>query len=363
MPPYPLRQSYMEKRLAFSLFYPVDCLATDGRPILEGRSFSFKPPEAEYRSCPYADSRRNSPYPMNSGALRSTAKNLPVIKEILKNFAYLLKSTKKNYRNDELANIWQLSYVCWSLPSAQHKCGLDISGAVADLSKLCHGIQTLTQSLFFEAPNLISELTAVSLYDHADKSGLLVGDREVCAAPASMITSLLQYILQTLPLSSPDALVKNHLVHEYDYLLYSIARWLMEKSSILYESVRFHAWKKSSTQSGFQQRFAIPYCRPVVSAFSGDNPLSLSAVVETLMRRKFSGSDAMIGDEMFVELAAISSRMNDKCSESFMWHEFDSAMLNILQHIEELLLRFYKKKHAVHHYSSNDLSIFFGEKY
>jgi hypothetical protein len=166
-----------------------------GRPLGEGRAEAFRAVRTEMQTCPYPGGRYHHVKPMNVSALRNI---LPAWDGVVAMLCWL------GHRQREWAGEAINSYSALSLvasagaflgdflalrhhrPMRSGEVPLVISG----LYKACQGFQLAT---FIAAMRESADGGAAGLPDaagflaYAEESGLLIGEAEVCAAPAAMI--------------------------------------------------------------------------------------------------------------------------------------------------------------------------------
>lgn len=167
--------------------------AEDDRPLREGRTppEALRPGDLEYRACPYPGARRGRP--MNVGALRQTRARWDEIAAALGVIRAAYAESRGSYAGDVL-DVWRVSQLGSALPwiYVLRAPGAAAPAFAAALAKATLGTGLLAQRLLLE--ELIggrAPAGAGALLAAAERTGALLTEREVCAAPAAMILRFL----------------------------------------------------------------------------------------------------------------------------------------------------------------------------
>lgn len=365
--PHPLSLEYIKYRLAFYIFYPPDYTSINGRALFEGRSYVHQLSSEDYVICPYSGERHRHTKPMNRAALKSTAKNLTEIKDIINSYGQMLR-LQNQIGNETLVELWRLTYVGWTSPLFQvlkQRAPFVIDNSTADLSKFCHGILTLLRSLFENKTPPLSKWTAQQLHDYAENEHLLIGYKEVCAAPATLITSILEHIIEQTNSSrwangNQGRLAEN----SNEILIFSQARWLMERACIVYESTRYITHLAFGTSSPIKQRHSFPYTMTIANYLTSEDS-TLSKLYNYWLTNKTYLSNSDLEDiEFNVEKITdisyeIESNLDSYDKSKKFWYLLEDSMLVILQRVETVFCTM-TQVNDVYQYKKIDLSIFFG---
>jgi hypothetical protein len=197
--------------------------------------------EMEVKTCKYSGSRYEHPFPMNVSALKQMTESWRDIQEVLS----LLRTLYISHGNRQLVtltDLWRVGKMAESLPSflKMRAVGCDyIPVVVSALFKACIGINFAIQCAFIMAKTRGGDGYAVqpdghSLYQFADRNGLLIGSTQVCSGSEQMITELVDVLRDGTDHVSPsahavlDVIVRNGSIYDYAQHLarYSVAGFL-----------------------------------------------------------------------------------------------------------------------------------------
>lgn len=367
--PYPLPLAYLSERPAFAIFYPIDFLANDDRPLLEGRSYRFKPSIENYKVCPFQDSRHHHEKPMNAAALRSAVSNLDAIKASLFEHISSLHRAGR-LETDRLSALWRVTYTAWSMPLQlimQHRhsaaAQAPIDAATADLSKFCHGILTVVQHVAAQEPHPDIEWSGTSFYRYANEHGLLLGIREVCAASPTMIASIIDFIfhsIEQLQISQLQDATRLNEVKWNNALRFAQARWIIECACIIYEATRVDAALRLENDAQIRQRHSFPYCLSIVNHLRNGN--SLAQLFNPLQRINFGSinPEALHIGSMIKHAQVISRSLASSWSYANATKEINEHMLYILRVTNAEIIAACQLDDPPKNFSERDLSLFFG---
>ena len=175
----------------------------EGRPLREGRTPAahLLPHDIELKPCHYPGSRQLA-NPMNVSALRQSAEHWDAILDALAFVRTRYAEIRGNYGPD-IMDVWRVSQLGCALPwyFLLHHDRPPPAYAAA-LSKITLGTAILSHRLLHDALTerwLPPPFTAVTLHDLAESTGTLLGETEVCAAPAKMIVDFLEVLVSQTP--------------------------------------------------------------------------------------------------------------------------------------------------------------------
>lgn len=174
----------------------------EGRPLREGRTPSehLRADDIEYRTCQYPGSRRAMP--MNVSALRQTSAHWDAILGALAGLRARYAEARGSYAPDVM-DLWRVSQLGCALPWFHILARDEVAPAhAAALSKITLGTALLAHRVLHDL--LVAQqppvaLTADALLALAESTGTLVGDAEVCAAPAKMIVDFCEVMVTGMP--------------------------------------------------------------------------------------------------------------------------------------------------------------------
>lgn len=170
----------------------------DGRPLREGRTPArhIRAGELEYRPCAYPGSRHLA-NPMNVAALRQTSARWDAIVDALAGLR-----TRYGAVGDVL-DVWRVSQLGCALPWYFILVRDEAPPAyAAALSKITLGTAILAHRLLHDvlvAQRRLPVLTGQTLLELAEDTGTLLGETEVCAAPAKMIVDFCDVLVAGRP--------------------------------------------------------------------------------------------------------------------------------------------------------------------
>jgi hypothetical protein len=175
----------------------------EGRPIREGRTprEHLRDGDIEYKQCHYAGSRHLA-NPMNVSALRQSSEHWD---EVLDALAFLRAgyAELRGGFGPDIMDVWRVSQLGCALPwyfILEH--GEPAPPYAAALSKITLGTALLSHRLLQDALMqrwVPPPLTAQALHDLAESTGTLLGETEVCSAPAKMIVDFLEVLVAGVP--------------------------------------------------------------------------------------------------------------------------------------------------------------------
>ena len=169
----------------------------EGRPLREGRTppEHLCPGELEYRTCPYAGSRRGKP--MNAGALRQTGAHWAEIGDALG----ALRAGHDRARGTGapgVMDVWRVSQLGSALPWFHLFRDGEVPAHAASLAKLTLGTGIWAQRMLVRMlaeswhPG---ELTSARILELAEASGTLLGEHEVCAGGDKMLLAFFDLLV------------------------------------------------------------------------------------------------------------------------------------------------------------------------
>jgi hypothetical protein len=175
----------------------------DGRPIREGRTppEHLRPDDIEYKPCHYPRSRFQA-NPMNVSALRQSAERWDEIVDAMALLRTRYAEIRGHYGPD-IMDVWRTSQLACALPWYFILARDEVEPAyAAALSKITLGTALLSHRLLHDA--LVNRVaptafTADALYELSETTGTLLGEAEVCAAPAKLIVEFLDVMLAGTP--------------------------------------------------------------------------------------------------------------------------------------------------------------------
>lgn len=298
---------------------------------------------------------------MNRGALRSVARNYSVIQEKLLSIRSAV--LKQNSSLSSLQLLWATAYCGWSIPTCSaFQAGLlypAIDDASADLSKLCHGLLTLADSIYRSLElHKALEWTAADFMRHLHHNKTLLGLSEVCAAPSSMIFDVLNTILL------PDHCYPTRACSPiFDHLVaFCEIRWQVEYGSILYESARYIR-QYDNVRESQHQRYCLPYCNLIAQHFRA----GLWALVRLLGSYELRGFFGQNNGSQEIGIVMLRSAIYDFIITPLVFTDrakkfalAQSMMLDLLNNTEKSLSALNGLIAENQHYSIKDLELFFG---
>lgn len=175
----------------------------EGRPIREGRTprEHLRDGDIEYKQCHYAGSRHLA-NPMNVSALRQSSEHWDEIVDALAFVRSRYAELRESFGPD-IMDVWRVSQLGCSLPWYFILERGEVAPAyAAALSKIALGTALLSHRLLQDA--LVQRwvpppFTASVLHDLAESTGTLLGETEVCSAPAKMIVDFLEVLVSGVP--------------------------------------------------------------------------------------------------------------------------------------------------------------------
>ena len=169
---------------------------TEGRPVFEGRApvgVKEKVPMV-MRKCPYPDERQGRM--MNVSALNQITEHLDAALENIASYRLTLPSTVTSWDFFYRAILDQLGQA--ALYILRNKPVLPVQLSVT--YKVATGYQVpLRELLNLELSRQAPVPTVANLLDYVKQRKALVGKREVCAAPMSMVTKVTEVLYDGLP--------------------------------------------------------------------------------------------------------------------------------------------------------------------
>jgi hypothetical protein len=178
----------------------------DDRPLREGRTPAefLRSDDIEYKQCQYAGSRWLA-NPMNVSALRQSSERWDEIVQDLATLRTRYAEIRGAYAPD-IMDVWRVSQLGCALPWWFILGGEAAPGAAAGLSKITLGTAILSHRLLHDSLAqqwLPPPFTAQTLLELAESTGTLLGDHEVCAAPAKMLLEFLEVLVSGAPSAPP----------------------------------------------------------------------------------------------------------------------------------------------------------------
>jgi hypothetical protein len=174
----------------------------EGRPLREGRTPDehLRDGDIEYKQCLYPGSRHLA-NPMNVSALRQTSEHWDAIVDALAFVRAGYAEIRGGYGPD-IMDVWRVSQLGCALPWFFILRGEPAPAYAAALSKITLGTALLSHRLLQDA--LVQRwipppFTAESLLALAESTGTLLGETEVCSAPAKMIVEFLDVLVAGTP--------------------------------------------------------------------------------------------------------------------------------------------------------------------
>ena len=188
----------------------------DGRPLGEGRASRHvrEGVPFEHRQCPFSGSRSRHENPMNVSAFKQLSRDWPQILGAVQGVraAYVERHHPQALTLDHYWRIATATEVAAAFlifrernPTPDGR----IPAFVASLNKICVGLTATCRvaalSAMMRGEDLSKVLTtAERMHETAEASGLLVGPKEVCAAPPQMIDEVLRMYFEGTSRSAPD---------------------------------------------------------------------------------------------------------------------------------------------------------------
>ncbi|MCW5803990.1 MAG: hypothetical protein KIT31_16570 [Deltaproteobacteria bacterium] len=176
----------------------------EGRPVREGRTPKehLRADEIEYKSCPFAGTRYLHANPMNVSALRQTSAHWDEVTGALAFLRELYADAHGGYGPDVL-DIWRVSQLGSALPWWFILRGRVPPAYAANLAKVMLGAgvwgQAVFARMFRERMPVPSPLTSAAILELAEATDTLVGESEVCSAPATMIRDFFDVLTEAAP--------------------------------------------------------------------------------------------------------------------------------------------------------------------
>lgn len=159
-----------------------------------------------WRTCPYAGSRYRHERPMNVTALRAMRAHWPQTMAIVRGVAdaYRGRFPAVAERGWTVGDVARLTTCVMALPSyvlmrrRRRVANGRLHPALAGAYRVTDGVRMTAHDMLFAGAPARSDETAATgagLRDHAERHGLLLGARGVCAGPPAMIDSFLAVLL------------------------------------------------------------------------------------------------------------------------------------------------------------------------
>lgn len=175
----------------------------EGRPVREGRTPAehLRDGDIEYKQCHYAGSR-DSAGPMNVSALRQSSERWDELIDALA-FVRSRYAEIRGRFDPDIMDVWRVSQLGCALPwYFILERGEPSPPYAAALSKITLGTALLSHRLLQDALMqrwVPPPFTAQTLHDLAESTGTLLGETEVCSAPAKMIVDFLEVLVSGTP--------------------------------------------------------------------------------------------------------------------------------------------------------------------
>ncbi|PYE86675.1 hypothetical protein [Phyllobacterium leguminum] len=239
--PYPIHIPFVLGYPVFRTFLPMEARDEGGRTLLEGRSILYPTDQADYKICPFRDSRHHHEKPMNFGALRYLTENAGSVKMYLSHISALIQKETFPQNNDSISHLLRLGYVGYKAPqpwllTELHGLPKSLPQEVAVAAKLSQGFIDLGFFANQGDANPPDVQTPEILYAYVDSHGKLIGQKEVCAGPPNMIKHFLASVL------NPDDHQKEAFIStDFDMralIDYSSLAWAADLLALIYNYVR-----------------------------------------------------------------------------------------------------------------------------
>lgn len=270
---YPFPLSFMKMNTYFLMFCPPDVLDNSGRPVVEGRSINYQLDASSYRTCHYPDSRLFVDGKMNVASLAAYLDNKAAVLQLANGIAH---RTSKTRSSQEAAIFWS-AYCLHKAPIIYHIEGQlneinSIAEEIAIASRICEGIISALMKIAGdkEFPNGICN--SKNLFDYANNKGMLIGRREVCAAPEKIAVEFLQQLsIQKKPSCAVEL---NRLKKIQNFAVTYIEA---EVAALIYETTRCVFWFNALNRPPVytpKQLFAVPNCQYARGLATRQEPFS-----------------------------------------------------------------------------------------
>ena len=357
---YPLPHKYLVNRPALSLFLPMDFQDSTGRALMENRSLVHDMAEGNMRSCPYEDHRKNSSKPINAGALMELNRHSVRIFQHFAAYASLVSSYAIP-RKMTLLEIWRaisiarLVIVEQAIPHLLWEKPLRIDSDVASIFKVSRGLNDLFLDLSESLPSLDIYWSTDQLVSHIEERKMLIGRREVCAAPPELIRRTLDFLVN--PKVVPSKLVINSAERHQEFAsLYS----LLERACFAFELARCTLLRKNLKVPQTRNTFASSVLALKVSQLSH---------VEKKMRLR---NQALLHwhplhpnlNETLENIVSLALAIDDSENDQATWNLLQKNMLNFIQGVNSLLCPLLEwQPISPYLFVERDLDIFFGESH
>lgn len=256
---YPLPMEYARARPAFAIFLPSDVLDAAGRPVAEWRSMQWPLQPSDLQTCPYDGPRQGHRYPMNVGALRALNRCRRNFNQTLTKFCQLgLLSAP----NASLMNLWRVAsigrscigfYTLSSTSAPRHPQAID--SGVASFHKVCRGLHFTYLHIAQAGRELHAEWSPLELLAYAESERLLIGRREVCAAPPSLILAIVDDQMHALQSATGELRVEDEKLRNF-----VLGVDFVERLALLYEVMRVHIIRRASPSTESRARHCFGMC-------------------------------------------------------------------------------------------------------
>ncbi|WGS44626.1 hypothetical protein LFL97_29005 [Burkholderia sp. JSH-S8] len=373
--PYPFDIEFMRQNKAFMFFCPPDCLDEEGRPVLEGRSVSYKPGRSDYQACPYQDSRADTRKPVNVASLQALMRHQKEVVAFIQEIAWHLRNRNiVGGAGGGMSDLYTLAYVCYKSPEiyfVNRVFGgqVDVPVVCSIASRFFHGLVNLfaIMALGHQGDLARIDLTPEEIYCHADEGGYLVGMNEACAASKATIIKYIDIVQQAL-LPGEEGMRATDVVlsaTEADSVIQAAqVTTCLEFHSLIYETARCRSWRQINERDPLRgdlkeplSRFATTHCLVAKKLSLNERPFE-----HLLFERARNLSGALLIDrastERLISLAGeyLSMSVRDTEARRASRAMLKSEMLRLVERHR----RFVAEHVAEEGFLSADVDIFFG---
>jgi hypothetical protein len=348
---FPLPASYCLARPAFTLFFPIDVVALDGRPLMENRTLEHAHLCTPSAVCQYPDYRAAAGLPINIGALQAFNRSGNAITHVVRRMGAMVGRGSVSLRG-----LWMLSKV--SIASTTQLALRELAGASdrepipaadAALYKVCRGLNQLVEIMCREGYSPSENWTTADILDFVDRRRLLVGRSESCAAPRVLIQRVLEEIRQALL----DGLDESATPRDLEFAaLYSI----MERVCFLYTVARCAALLRS----GYDPKHvrARPTFAGAVEARSlaSAGEIEQKRALDHLLTLNFSCTYPALEEELCRVVGSVPRLLD----ESLPWPKFFDQCFRMLSELNVLVAGFSLFNTPVRPLQRRDVELFLG---
>lgn len=214
---------------------------------------------SDLQTCPYDGSRQGHKYPMNVGALRTLNRSRRAFNETLTKFCQI---GSLSVPNASLMNLWRVASIgrsCIGFYTLSRRFAprypRAIDSGVASFHKVCRGLHFTYLHIAQAGCELDAEWNPSELLAYVEAERLLIGRREVCAAPPSLIRAVIADQMQALHAVTDGLTIADERLRNF-----VVGVDFVERLALLYEAMRVHIIRRASPSTESRPRYCFGMC-------------------------------------------------------------------------------------------------------